>query len=96
MDAILTVIVALADGSVESGSPCQVPDGQEGDRGLHAHAGPQQELQGLGRLSYDHQLPANGVDVKGTVEDNPAEVLLRESHLHDEPKGGQDVQALSH
>lgn len=31
-----------------------------------------------------------------TVEDNPAEVLLGESHLHDEPKGRQNVQTLSH
>lgn len=49
MDASLAVVVALADGRVESGSPGQVPDGQERDRGLHAHAGPQQVLQGLGR-----------------------------------------------
>lgn len=44
VDAILAVIVALADSSVESGSPRQVPDRQERDRGFHAHAGPQQEL----------------------------------------------------
>lgn len=31
-----------------------------------------------------------------TVEDNPAKVLLRERHLHDESKGRQDLQTLSH
>lgn len=44
MDSSLAVIVALADCSVKSNSPCQVPDRQEWDRGFHAHAGPQEIL----------------------------------------------------
>lgn len=31
-----------------------------------------------------------------TIEDNPAKLLLRQSHLHDEPQGRQDMQTLAH
>lgn len=31
-----------------------------------------------------------------TVEEDPAKVLLRESHLHDEPQGRKDVETLAH
>lgn len=53
MNARLAVIAALADGSVKSSSPGQVPDRQQGDRGFHAHAGPQEIFQGLRKKGHD-------------------------------------------
>lgn len=47
MLGLLTVEVALTDSGVKGGPPGEVLNGQEGDRGLHAHTGPQQVLQGL-------------------------------------------------
>lgn len=47
VDAGLAVIVALAHRGVEGDPPGEVPGGQQRDGGLHAHAGPQQVLQGL-------------------------------------------------
>lgn len=47
MLGLLAVEVALTDSGVKGGPPGEVLNGQEGDRGLHAHTGPQQVLQGL-------------------------------------------------